>query len=106
MAPIAALDLVMLMKAAHWPAGRGRSAWATLATALVIVAANFLIVAGQVGKGLGLRPLESALKIGAEYAWLLQTMTTDRTDLALYAASLLLAAWLGFSGRRPAPSTR
>ena len=106
LAPLAALDMVLLLRIAKWPAGRSRAAWATLATALVIAAANFLIVAGQVGQNFGMRPWESALKIGPSYAWLLLTLALDRIDLLLCAAGLLVALWAGLSGRRPAPSAR
>ncbi len=106
LAPLAALDMVLLLRMAKWPPGRARAAWAVLATGLVIAAANFLIVAGQVGQNFGMRPWESALKLGPSYAWLLLTMALDRIDLALWAAGLLVALWAGLSGRRPAPSAR
>lgn len=105
LAPLAALDM-LLLRMAHWPAGRARAAWAAATTALVIVAANFLIIAGQVGKNFGLRPWESARLIGPHYAWLLAELALDRIDLALFALGLLIALWAGLSGRRPAPSAR
>ena len=104
LAPLAALDMVLLLRMAKWPAGRSRAAWSVLATGLVIAAANFLIVAGQVGMNFGMRPWESALKIGPSYAWLLLTLVIDRLDVAFFIAGLLVALWAGLSGRRPAPS--
>lgn len=106
LAPLAALDMVLLLRMSAWPAGTSRAAWALLATGFVIAAANFLVVAGQVGQGFGMRPWESALKLGPSYAWLLLTLATDRIDLLLWAAGLLVALWAGLSGRRPAPSAR
>lgn len=106
LAPLAALDMVLLLRMARWPAGPTRAAWAAVATALVIVAANFLIIAGQVGENFGLRPWESACLIGPHYAWLLAGLAIDRADLLLFASGVLAATWAGFSGRRPAPSTR
>jgi hypothetical protein len=107
LAPLAALDMALLLRMAKWPAGVSRAAWATLATAFVIAAANVLIAAGQVGQNFGLRPWESALKIGPSYAWLLLTLALDRIDLVLCATGLLVALWAGLSGRRrPAPSVR
>ena len=38
--------------------------------------------------------------------WLLATLANDRSDLGFYAIGLVVAAWAGLSGRRPAPSTR
>lgn len=106
LAPAAALDVALLLRLAKWPAGISRAGLAVLATALVIAAANVLIAAGQLGQQFGLRPWESALKMGPSYAWLLTTLALDRVDLALCAAALLLAAWMGLSGPRPAPSAR
>jgi hypothetical protein len=106
LAPVAALDVVLLLRLAKWPAGASRAAWALLATAAAITAANVLIAAGQVGQQFGLRPWESALKMGPSYAWLLTTLALDPVDLALCAAALLLALWMGLSGPRPAPSAR
>lgn len=107
LAPLAALDVVLLLRMARWPAGPSRAAWAVLATGFVVAAANALIVAGQVGQNFGLRPWESALKLGPSYAWLLLGLAIDRIDLAFWAASLVVALWAGLSGRRrPVPSAR
>lgn len=106
LAPLAALDMVLLLRMGKWPPGRSRAAWAVLATAAVVVAANFLIVAGQIGQNFGVRPWQSALLIGRDYAWLLLRLATDRIDVALWATGLLVALWAGLSGRRPAPSAR
>lgn len=106
LAPLAALDMVLLLRMARWSAGPARAGWAVLATLAVVVAANFLIVAGQIGISLGLRPWESALRIGPHFAWLLARLANSRTDLALYMLGVLAAAWAGVSGRRPASSAR
>ncbi|MFT4179964.1 MAG: hypothetical protein QM612_10995 [Thermomonas sp.] len=110
LAPLAALDMVLLLRISGWPRGVSRAGWAVLATALVIALANFGIVAGQIGMSFGMRPWESALHIGPHYAWLLATLANDRIDLLLYAAGLLVALWTGWAGfsarRRPAPSVR
>lgn len=106
LAPLAAVDMVLLLRMAKWPAGPARAAWAALATGGVVVAANFLIVAGQVGQNFGFRPWESALLIGRDYAWLLLRLAADRLDVALWMAGVLVALWAGLSGRRPAPSAR
>ena len=106
LALLAALDMVLLLRLSRWPAGASRMLLALVSTAGVIGLANGLIAGGQMGKSLGMRPWEAALKIGPDYAWLLVQLASDRVDLALYAASLVLAAWFGaVSGRRPTPST-
>jgi hypothetical protein len=106
LAPLAGLDMVLLLGLARWPAGASRAGWAVLATAATIALANFCIVAAQLGQTLGLGPVESALRMGPAYAWLLAGMANRPADLALYAAGLLAAGWAGFSARRPAPSAR
>ena len=106
LAPVAALDMVLLLRIAHWPAGRSRAAWALLATAATLAMANYGIVAGQMGQGFGMRPWESALHLGPNFAWLLAGLANSHLDLAFYAIGLATAAWAGLSGRRPAPSAR
>jgi hypothetical protein len=96
--------MVLLLRMAKWPPGLARAGWATLATAAVIATANFLIAAGQIGKSLGMRPWESALLMGPDYAWLLIGLANSPLDWALLALGLLVATAAGFSGRRPAPS--
>ncbi len=104
--PLAALDIALLQGLLRWPRGPARATGAALATAIVIALANFMIAAGQIGQQFGLRPGESALLIGADYAWLLVTLANDRIDLLWYAAGIALAAWSGLNGRRRAPSAR
>lgn len=106
MAVVAALDIALLQKLASWRKGPSRALLALLATASVIMASNVLIAAGHVGQEMGLRPWESALKIGPDYAHLLIRLANTSTDWTLYASSLALALWTGLSGRRPTPSTR
>ncbi len=113
LAPLAALDMVLLLRLSRWPAGVSRSAWSAAATATVIVLANGLIAGGQMGKSLGMRPWEAVLRIGPDFAWLLAQMANTHVDGLFYAASVLLAAWWGLrwglrwrlNGRHPAPST-
>lgn len=100
LAPLAALDIALLQGLARWPHGSGRALAAALATALTVALANYMIAAGQIGMGFGLRPGESALLMGADYAWLLVTLANSRADLLWYAAGMALAAWTGLRRRR------
>ncbi len=106
LAPLAAVDMVLLLSISRWPAGAGRAAWSFVATAVAIALANFGIAAGEVGQGFGLRPWESALMLGADHAWTLLEMANSPLDLAFYAVGLLVALFAGFSARRRAPSAR
>ena len=51
--------------------------------------------AGQVGAGMGLRPWESALKLGPDYAWELAKLALGPADLAWLALGLLAAVAAG-----------
>ena len=106
LAPLASADMVLLLAISRCPAGPRRAAWTTLATATAIIVANFGIIAGQVGMGFGLRPWESALRLGPSFARELARLATGPGDLAWYALALALAGWAGFSARRRAPSVR
>jgi hypothetical protein len=106
LAPLAAADMVLLLAVAHWPAGRSRATTAMLATAATIALALFGIVAGQVGMGMGLRPWESALRLGADYAWELSRLALGVGDVAWLALGLVVAmvagyrSWSGPNGAR------
>lgn len=107
LAPLAAIDVALLQGLAQWPRSRARAVAAVLATAVVIALANYMIAAGQIGQDFGLRPLESALRMGAGYAGLLVRLANTRADLLWYGAGLVLAGVSGISARRrPVPSAR
>ena len=105
MAPLAAIDMVLLLRLTGAPAGRGRVLAAVLATALAVALAQWLIVATQMGIALGLQPVESALRLGWVLAWQYWQLSLGRADLAWMLAAPPLAAWLA-SVRRPAPLAR
>lgn len=106
LAPLAALDMVLLLGLSRWPAGASRAGWAFAATALAIVLANFGIAAGELGQSFGLRPWESALMLGANHAWTLLEMANSPLDLAFYASGLLVALVAGLNARRRGLSVR
>ncbi len=106
LAPLAALDMLVLLRIARWPAGVARAAWALLATAAVILLANFGIAAAEMGRNMGLMPWASALKLGPNHAAILLQLANGPAEWAWYALALAGAAWGGLSGRRPAPSVR
>lgn len=106
LAPLAAIDMWLLLRISHCRASMRRALTSALATLLIIFCANFLIAAAYMGMHFGLRPWESALKLGPSYAWLLSMLANDRIDIAFYLAGLVVALWTGLSGRRPMLSTR
>lgn len=95
MAVLAAVDSALLLRLARMPAGNARMLLAVLGTAVAIAAANWGIIAAQVGRTMGLLPWESALKLGSDHAWTLAMLANAPTDLAWMVAALALAAWLG-----------
>lgn len=95
MALVAALDAVVILRMTRVRPGALRACTAMAATALAIVLANWWIAAGQIGRGLGLLPWDSSLRLGADYAWTLATLANRPAELAWLAAGLLLAAIAG-----------
>lgn len=104
LAPLAAVDVALMLHLGRMPAGWRRMLWCLLATLATIALANWGITATEVGRGLGLLPWESALRLGPAYAWELLRLANGTAQLAWYAVSLVVAAALGLSGRRPALS--
>ena len=92
MAVLGALDVVLMLRLGRWPAGPGRVLAALAGTAVVVVAANWLVIAGQLGRMLGLTPLQSALKLGSHHAWTLAQLANGAMDVVMVALALLVAA--------------
>ena len=92
MAVLGALDAAMILRFAGMPAGWARAAWAVLATALMIVLANWGIAATQMGISMGLNPWDSAMKLGLAHAWTLAGLANHAIDLLWMAVALVVAA--------------
>ena len=103
LAPLAAIDMALLLGFGRWPAGARRAGVTLLATLATIALANFAIAATEMGRNMGPMPWASALKLGPDYASLLIRLANGRFELACYAMAMVLALWAGLSGRRPAP---
>ncbi|UKE72563.1 hypothetical protein [Xanthomonas graminis] len=91
MAVLVALEVAWMLRLASLPRGRLRIAVAVLATALVIVAANWGIAAAYVGAGLGLDAWDSSLKLGARYAWTLTVLANRPGDVLWLGIGLIVA---------------
>src|SRR5690606_586296 len=92
MAVLGALDVVLMLRLGRWRPGPGRVLAAVSGTLLVIVASNWLVIAGQLGRMLGLTPLQSALKLGGHHAWTLAQLANGPLELAMAALAVLVAA--------------
>ncbi len=98
MAPLAALDAVVMLRLGRMHAGWRRPVWAVVATLATILLANWAIAALEIGRSMGLLPWESALRLGPSYAWELLQLANGPDELAWYAASVAVAA-VGASGK-------
>ena len=91
MAPLAALDMAWMLRLAAAPAGRARAVVATAATAVAIALSLWMVAATQIGRLLGLTPLESAQRLGPVLFGELVRHGTDAWDLAFLALALPIA---------------
>jgi hypothetical protein len=94
LALVAAIDMAVLLRLTHAPAGRARMLVAVSATALAIALAHWMLAAIQMGGLIGLAPLESAQRLGPSLAWQLAKLRLDRVDWVWLVAALPLAAIL------------
>lgn len=90
-----AVDAAVLLRLGGMRRGWARAACAVVATAMIIVLANWGIAGGQIGTAMGLLPWESLQKLGLGYAWTLTRLANSGIELSWAAAALVLAAWLG-----------
>jgi hypothetical protein len=107
MAVVGAVDVLWVLSLA--PALRTvmRAAVAAVATVLLVLLANWAIIAINVGAPLGLAPLDAMGKLGLHHALTLARLANGWVDAVWIA--LALAAAIGgpvFSARRRAPSAR
>jgi hypothetical protein len=100
MALIAAVDHAVLLRLVRAPAGGPRVWLAVAATCATILAAAWLIVAGQLGAALGMQPLASALRLGPVLAWEYTRLGFGGWDWACVAFAPVLAVVLLQGDRR------
>jgi hypothetical protein len=94
MAVVAALDAALVLRFIRMPAGVARMALAVLGTLLAIALANWWIAGGQMGSLVGLPPWDAIPRLGPAHAWTLLGLANGTTELAWYALSLVVAAWV------------
>ena len=100
LALVAAVDMAVLLRLTHAPAGPLRTLLAVLATLAAIAATQWMIAATQMGAVMGLPPFASALRLGPALAFQLVRLSLDRYDWILLAAALPLAAILAHANTR------
>ena len=95
MAPLAALDAVLMLRIGRMPGGWGRAAWALGGTLATIALANWCIAAIEIGRSMGLLPWDSLLKLGPAYASELTRLANGGVELTWYAVALAVAVIAG-----------
>ena len=95
MAPLAALDMALMLRLAMAPPGTARALLAIAGTLVAIAASYWMIVATQMGFLLGLSPMESAHRLGPVLAGELLRHGTNGWDIGLSLLALGLAWRLG-----------
>lgn len=94
MAVLGALDIAWIVRLIDWPSGARRALVAALATAAMAIVANWWIIAVHLGATFGLDPLDSALRLGMNHAWVLAGLANGLPDVAMIAAAPALASFL------------
>jgi hypothetical protein len=95
LAPLAALDMALMLRLSAAPAGRMRAALAVLGTVAAIATSYWMIAATQMANLLGLTPLESAQRMGPVLAGELFKHMTSGWDIGFAVLALVLAWRLG-----------
>jgi len=91
MAVLAALDVALMLRWGGMPRGPARVALAVLATAGISILVNWLTAATQIGFAMGLNPWDSAMKLGAGYAWTLAELANQTADRVWMGIALIVA---------------
>ena len=91
MALLAALEAAWMLRLGGMPQGWARRLLAGVATVLVAVAVQWLVVSGHIGAQMGLAPWEAAPKMGTHYVWTLARLANTWLDLLCLAVAPLLA---------------
>jgi glucan phosphoethanolaminetransferase (alkaline phosphatase superfamily) len=95
LAPLAALDMALMLRLSAAPAGRVRAALAVLGTVAAIAVSYWMICATLMANLMGLSPLESALRMGPVLAGELARHMTSGWDIAWAVLAVVLAWRLG-----------
>lgn len=95
MAPIAALDVVLLLRLAGLPSGRQRLVASLLITSCAILAGGFTVAALRIGAAFGTLPHEALYQIGPGLAATWWQMNISGWDVAVMLTALPLAWVLG-----------
>lgn len=91
LAPLAALDMALMLRLSAAPPGPMRAAAAVLGTLAALFASYWMMAATFMGQLLGLSPLESAQRLGPVLAGELTRHAAGPWDIGFAALALVLA---------------
>lgn len=91
---VAAVDAALLLRLAGMRPGRMRASIGVAAVAATTALVAFLTAATRMGLAMGLRPLESASRMGPELAWTLAEASASQLDVIAVLVSLPIAWWI------------
>jgi hypothetical protein len=94
-APVIALDLAWMLRVAAAPPGKARATLALLGTSVGIVLGLWLLTATEMARMMGIRPLESAMRMGPVLAGELLRHGLTAWDVGFLVLALPLAWRLG-----------
>lgn len=94
LAPLAAVDIALMLRLARAPKGAARIWLAVVATGATVLGGLWLIVATQLGLVMGLDPLTSSQRLGLVLFETLTRLSLQYSDYMLIVLALPLAAWL------------
>lgn len=94
LAPLAAVDIALMLRLARAPEGAARVWLAVVATGATVLGGLWLIVATQLGLVMGLDPLTSSQRLGLVLFETLTRLSLQYSDYMLIVLALPLAAWL------------
>ncbi|MEI2431028.1 hypothetical protein RDV84_13670 [Lysobacter yananisis] len=92
LAVLGALDIAWMLRLGGWRRGWTRAALGLIATALIVLVANWGIVAGQLSGPFGLDLASSATKLGPNLFWTLFHLANAGPELIWIAIGLVVAA--------------
>ena len=92
MALLGALDMAWILRLSGWRSGYRRALAGVAGTALIVLLANWGIIAAHLGEVMGFDPFDSALRLGVNHAWQLAQLANSTRDIYMAAAALVLAA--------------
>ena len=93
-AVLAALDAVLLLRLANWPAGRSRVLVALGVLLLTVLCAGYFIAGAQIGRAMGMRPHEALPMMSVDLARLYLSSNVGWIE-ALWLALAGVVAWRG-----------